>query len=50
MTIAKFSQTQRNYIAEGKNQDDLLTRRILKAIGANKALQKQKRLKKILTH
>lgn len=34
MTIAKYSQTQRNYISEGQNQDQMLTTRIRKAIGA----------------
>ena len=43
MTIGKFSRTQRNYIAEGNNQDDLLTKRINKAIGANKRRVESKR-------
>jgi len=32
-TIAAYSQTQRNYILEGKNQDNLLSKRIKKAAG-----------------
>jgi hypothetical protein len=43
MTIAKYSQTQRNYIAEGANQDSLLAKRISKAIGANKRSVEAKR-------
>lgn len=43
MSIAKYSQTQRNYIAEGTNQDALLTRRISKAIGASRRRVEAKR-------
>ena len=43
MAIGKYSQTQRNYIAEGANQDAILSKRITKAIGANKRRVEAKR-------